>query len=1047
MEKERNLNIKLQNIRKDLLDISIRNPLINYKPLRTSGLEINEKNHNEIYDNIVKNKKTFHFLPIEDKKNKDSYLKTNYSFETLQKRLLRTMQNAKKGIEEYGFNTLFLTIGSLVWFDENEPLKKNISPLILIPVKISRENSIYKFSMSYCDTEPIFNHCLYLKMKNNFFIDLPLLDFESDFSLESYFEKFKNSISSLDGWTLNKDSINLSFFSFSKIFMYKDLDPSNWNLENKKIIQDLLNDGFKNEKDEEDEKDYIEEENEVLEADFSQKKSIIEINKGKSIVIQGPPGTGKSQTITNIIADQVLKGKSILFVSEKLAALEIVRKKMEKLGFGDMCLEIHSNKTNKRDVHENISKTLKNNKIQIIKENPKEKLKKHKIFIQEYLNQINDFHKYSNLSFVDALDKFLSFQEKNILKLEKNNFQLYSNEKFEKLKLTLINYFDFLKENKNIRKNVFWGAKISKISEFEIEKLHNNIVLTYEILKNILNLFEKIDIEFFKGKNIDNFVNFLSSLEDISTFDNLSLKKISSSFFESKKIDFLIDKLRKRNKILNKWSYLFEEKIWSYDLKRIRNDFVKNKDNILKYFIKEYTDSIQFVKKRLKNSNHFNKIDLVELFDDLFSYHLLNNEIKIELHSLDYSFKNTDIENVEKLEKEVKKIREFKKDHKEYALIFDKMFKITNIEVENIKLIKKDFIDYKENIFEICKILDFDLDDFEKIELICILDIVENWKEKFYEIEQIINYNFFVENIKDVDFEYFIQILGALEENEDIPKFKLVELVEKQRIIEILKCLNLTKNSIFNFNNLNYNIAAQSVLELSKEKIDFNRLNVMNRYSERVKNYEKEGRFNFLKRECSKKSHRLSIRKLLSRDIENLKILKPVWMMSPISVSTFLESNSSFDIVIFDEASQIKPIDALGSILRAKQVVVVGDSKQMPPSSFFESLIEDEEKEKEEFISDMESILDLFVNQNANQTMLNWHYRSHNPLLINFSNSHFYENQLTTFPSVKVDSKSDIEFFHIPHSFYDRGKSQTNIIEAKEIIKNVVKHSKENPKR
>ena len=122
--------------------------------------------------------------------------------------------------------------------------------------------------------------------------------------------------------------------------------------------------------------------------------------------------------------------------------------------------------------------------------------------------------------------------------------------------------------------------------------------------------------------------------------------------------------------------------------------------------------------------------------------------------------------------------------------------------------------------------------------------------------------------------------------------------------------------------------------------------------------------------------------------------------MSPLSVSTFLAPDAvDFDVVIFDEASQIFPQDAIGAIYRAKQLIVVGDSKQMPPSNFFNATIEAENDDEETGdVTDFESILDL-CSTSMRQLRLRWHYRSRYEQLITFSNKNFYDNDLITFPS------------------------------------------------
>jgi very-short-patch-repair endonuclease len=170
-------------------------------------------------------------------------------------------------------------------------------------------------------------------------------------------------------------------------------------------------------------------------------------------------------------------------------------------------------------------------------------------------------------------------------------------------------------------------------------------------------------------------------------------------------------------------------------------------------------------------------------------------------------------------------------------------------------------------------------------------------------------------------------------------------------------------------------------------------------------------------------------------------------MMSPLSIATFIPPGSiEFDLVVFDEASQVKPVDAFGAIIRGKQVVVVGDSKQMPPSNMFDTISKDDENDEDDFVGDMESILGLFVGQNAPQRMLRWHYRSRHESLITVSNHEFYDNKLVIFPSPDSEkADSGLVYHYLPETSYDRGGTKTNKQEAKAVALAVMEHAKNHP--
>ena len=183
----------------------------------------------------------------------------------------------------------------------------------------------------------------------------------------NYFDAVRQAIGDAKGWEVLPNAMTLGFFSFAKLLMYRDLDSQNWpeanGLLGHSMITSLLSDGFPRvehiiPKDAKlDEFIPVSKLDHVVDADSSQTIAIERVRAGESVVIQGPPGTGKSQSISNIIASAVLDGKKVLFVAEKLAALQVVKRRLENEGIGALCLELHSNKANKRAVIEEVGRT------------------------------------------------------------------------------------------------------------------------------------------------------------------------------------------------------------------------------------------------------------------------------------------------------------------------------------------------------------------------------------------------------------------------------------------------------------------------------------------------------------------------------------------------------------------------------------------------------------------------------------------------------------------------------------------------------------------
>lgn len=333
----------------------------------------------------------------------------------------------------------------------------------------------------------------------------------------------------------------------------------------------------------------------------------------------------------------------------------------------------------------------------------------------------------------------------------------------------------------------------------------------------------------------------------------------------------------------------------------------------------------------------------------------------------------------------------------------------------------------------------------------------------------IINFN--NDNIKNI-IDKLAKIQGNFEYIDNYIKFNnLFDILHENNIIAFIDLLirsnyligdfvNLYKKSfytqfVYNYISNNeqvndFTFEKQSALVntfIDEDKINFDISQAKLRHQLALSrptniNISTNGQVATLMREAHKKSHLKPVHKLLSEISELAQILKPCFLMSPLSVSTYLQQNScEFDVVIFDEASQIFPWDAIGSIYRANQVIIVGDPKQMPPTNFFNANVFNDEVEADEDTSDtlnFESILDLALST-FDTISLKWHYRSKTEELIAFSNKHFYNGDLVTFPTAKKSDDLGVDFYYVPNGIYDR-KTNQNFIEAQKVVDLVFEH-------
>ncbi len=283
-------------------------------------------------------------------------------------RLLRRMSTeAKRAIDETGSNMLFLIFGFLEFYESDESEKPLLAPLISVPVTLERadvdpDTRVYRYALSYNGEDVTENHTLREKFRQDFSVVLP--EFEEEDAPESYFVKVQTIVSVKKRWRIRRQ-LTLGMLSFGKLAIWADLDYNRWPGLLEHPLLKMIFEGGANGSDRgigaEDYK--IDESTQadlplIYAADSSQHSAIIDVLAGKNMVINGPPGTGKSQTITNVIACALSEGKKVLFVSEKLAALDVVQRRLNQAGLGDFCLELHSNKTQKKKLIESLEDRL-----------------------------------------------------------------------------------------------------------------------------------------------------------------------------------------------------------------------------------------------------------------------------------------------------------------------------------------------------------------------------------------------------------------------------------------------------------------------------------------------------------------------------------------------------------------------------------------------------------------------------------------------------------------------------------------------------------------
>ncbi len=384
------LRREIECLRERLLDLSARNTLLNFR-YSAKVLRVVDEVPNQVFSRLVIDGKAFRFLAADPEqaeglqvklpedpghesrsnKHQDTYLQTTETQERLGTKLNKLRTEAARFVEETGANRLFLALGFLEWFESRDSNESRIAPLILLPVELARKldtsRNRYRYSLEYTGEELHANLSLQKKVADEFNIRIP--DFEDNLVPEEYWSNVASVVEHEPRWAVRREAA-IGFFSFSKFLMYRDLDPSHWP-EGRKPHEHALISAFLGGQDVDTEAVFEPDYQDIdsnpdydelvlpLDADSSQISAIKDIHDGRNVVIEGPPGTGKSQTITNVIANAISHGKTVLFVSEKLAALDVVFSKLKKLGLDSLVLQLHSRSARPSEIYADLDRRRK----------------------------------------------------------------------------------------------------------------------------------------------------------------------------------------------------------------------------------------------------------------------------------------------------------------------------------------------------------------------------------------------------------------------------------------------------------------------------------------------------------------------------------------------------------------------------------------------------------------------------------------------------------------------------------------------------------------
>ena len=1047
---------RLERWRRNLIDTSRKNRLINF--IESGGvLRLSRPDASTIFHRLIIRNEELEVGLDECGTDSSGMLLSDRDRAVIDRTLLNLRLKAREAQREQGINILFLSIGMLEWTDSGGHNLR--SPLILIPVELRRSGPLQPYHVVSIDEEVTVNPILAHKLRTEYGLDLHHISVDkTPETIDIVMNQIREVVASA-GWVITSGNY-LGLFSFAKMAMYEELTtyknlalehpvvnalagcPSRLSVAN--VITSNGSNGNGN----------LPETYQVLDADSSQQEALDLAKKGVSFVLQGPPGTGKSQTITNIIAEALAADKTVLFVSEKMAALEVVKKRLDDVGLGEYCMELHSRKADRKEVAAELGRCLQLNSITPTASS--DVLEDFDILKRRLDNYVDALHKVRpgvGISFYQINSELVSLHAAPDIVIHFSDLHNMGVKDLETIG-PLVREIE--REISTLSKDHYhpWtdcildSWKVSILPELEA-----HLVSCQNYIEDVLglssSLAERYDIE------------APSSLADttdlIEHFRLITLGPKPEAYWisNSQEIIDLISELREAYHVLDsskeRLRTRYDKGILSLDLENIYQRMETKYRSPLRWLRSDYRRDMRLLRKHRIS---LKKVHLEEATKDVaIALSIMKHMEAVEAlesicsqHLGKYFFGRAtnwdDLINI--LEWCDSYFQRYgAPNHSLEQLITGQEINITTVEIDELE---KAISLAESNIDKVTEYFDLTVTLAGRSHYDVDLAEIELWAKKHLDTldqaQEWVHINYLKQECR----KHNLLDLFSLAKDGLLPARGLWDAVKK-------RYYSLWHDHIVSTDARLRELSREEYTELSA------RFRLLDRYQLDIAASQLitllQGRREVLlsdptpalgtslwtlRREVNRKRGLRPLRELFARSGDAILKLKPCLLMSPISVSMHLDpSLIHFDLVIFDEASQIRPEDAIGSIMRGKQIIIVGDTMQLPPTDFFrESLDEDED------IPDLESILDECASCLPHR-MLRWHYRSEDESLIAFSNHHFYGGRLFTFPSAGIADGRGVDFVHVPEGLYDRSASRRNIQEAAKIVDMVIQHYQEDP--
>ncbi len=1099
---------RLSKWKSNLLDLTLRNRLLNFKSTKSTlqfiapdlarledaladGVEFRIRPLPALMEGNDPRMAQVHALrggrtPLDDMAtdalaNKELLAKV--SKETLDGNLLTIFGAARTGLEEGGANTLYLAVGLLRWTEAEKAESEHLAPILLIPVSLQRQSVRSGFRLTRHDDEAIVNPTLLQLLKNSFEIRTAGLEVittdEQGVDVEKVLQSFRLAVREIPKWEVLEQA-HLGIFSFTKYLMWKDLQDRTEQLKNNRVVKHLIdNPGQAFAREESDGTfEHLDDSHRPqdilapLLSDSSQLKAICVVGAGRDLVLEGPPGTGKSQTITNLIAHTLAQGKTVLFVSEKLAALEVVHRRLVNINLGPFCLELHSSKAKKTDVLQQLGNALDTAGQRTAHDWEREA--EHLAHLRQELNSLVDsLHRLhpNGLTVYDAIGTCIEHDGQEPSSMPWTDALTHSPEELDTLRETSRRMSAFGGSLGTLQ-----GHPLSLIAKGDWSPTWQD-----ELLEGAKGLDAAISVFRERAQSVGKALNVPT--EGLSLGSYAAIDQLADVLLAAPKVPMGLARqahdanVRARIHMLVKHGKLRAvhwTKVgagWKPELAKLNGSDLSAEWS---RSVSTWWPNSLFAKRRIKGRLAILRADgnppadaaLPEMLASLADVNV-EDQLLQSMHSdaelllqNSYAGVMSDWTGIE--------------EHEQWAAHFaeavnavagpdadrtaELRLRLQPLVAEHRALLASDgrvghaLLAYRDAWREVGQKLDAITAAARPIAPLAgppgsdgalerVQGIVAGWQSA----RRLLQPWCLWRNVRDHAIAQGLQGLVASIENGS------VALADGPSHFEFSYRNWWVKKSIDadpvlrSFSSADHERKIREFRESDKK---FQRLTekfIAAKLSGKIPSavgvvVGADSELGRLRRELQRQRGHMPVRQLVRGLPTLLPRLKPCLLMSPLSVAQYLDaSHPQFDLVIFDEASQIPVWDAVGAIARGKQLTVVGDPKQLPPTNFFHKSTEtDGTDDSDGQVEDLESILDECLGAGMNRLSLRWHYRSRHESLITFSNVRYYDNNLVTFPSPIADDIA-VRLERI-NGVYDRGASRTNRIEAEAVVDGIEKH-------